>query len=119
MMNKPMPTLIDLDMLTELYPAPEARRQFLRRAVELMQEDRLAMQDALTRHAYVQAGELAHRLQGSAAFLTGKPEQSAAILLPLGQAIKQELPADFRDMQATVMDYLLALESAIGQLIGD
>ena len=112
-----MPMLLDLHTLTELYPAPEGRRQFLRRALEILREDRAALQDALAGHAYVRAGELAHRIQGSAAFLTGKPEQSAAILLPLEQAIKRGLPPATRDAQATVMDHLVMLESAIEQEI--
>lgn len=112
-----MPMLLDLHTLTELYPAPEGRRQFLQRALEILREDRAALQDALARRAYVRAGELAHRIQGSAAFLTGKPEQSAAILHPLEQAIKQGLPSGTRDTQATVLDQLITLESAIEQVI--
>jgi hypothetical protein len=112
-----MPMRLDLDTLIELYPALDGRRSFLQRAMDILRDDRLALQDALARHAYAQAGELAHRVQGSVAFLTGEPERSAEIVRPLEQAIRQGLPASSRDTQATVLEHLMALESAIGQAI--
>jgi hypothetical protein len=111
-----MPTLLDLSSLTELYPDPEERRRFLRRATEILQADRLALQDALTGHAYARAGELAHRLQGTAAFLTSEPESVSAVLFPLTQAIKRNSPDDTRAAQANALRYLAELEAAIDAL---
>lgn len=112
-----MPMLLDLDTLAELYPVREGRNQFLQRALQILREDREALQGALRRHAYAQAGELAHRLQGSAAFLTGDPEQCAAILLPLEQAARQGLARAAWDALAHAVDQLITLESAIEQAI--
>lgn len=109
--------LLDLSTLTELYPGREGRRQFLQRALEIMREDRQALRDTLERHAYAEAGELAHRLQGSAAFLTGDPEQCAAILVPLEQAARKGLATVAQDTLATALSHLMALESAIEQEI--
>jgi hypothetical protein len=111
-----MPTLLDLDTLTELYPDPDGRRQFLLRAIEILHNDRLALEKALTDQAYAQASELAHRLQGTAAFMTGDPTRPADMLLPLSQAIKQRNLADMRATQTEVLHYLIALESAMEQL---
>lgn len=108
-----MPLQLDLHTLTELYPSPGERRQFLQRALEILREDRAALQYALAGHACERAAELAHRLQGSVAFLTGEPEQAAAILRPLERAIKQGLPPDSRDIELAALDHLMTLESAM------
>lgn len=113
-----MSTLLDLSALAELYPDLGARGQFLRRALELLRADRVALQDALARHAYADAGELAHRLRGSAAFLTGEPERSAALLAPLEQAIKYGMPPESQPLQDTALAHLMALEFAIEDAMG-
>jgi hypothetical protein len=114
-----MPTLLNLDTLTELYPDPEGRRQFVRRAMEILHNDRLALQEAVASLAYARAGELAHRLQGTAAFLTSDPEHAAAVLLPLNHAIRQGHMADTLAAQKDVLRYLIALEAAMGQVVDD
>ncbi|CAM3759910.1 hypothetical protein [Bordetella bronchialis] len=106
---------LDLDTLTDLYPDPEGRRQFLQRALDILREDRQALQDALGRHAYGQAAELAHRLQGSVAFLTGEPEHCARILLPLQHASRRGQSAECQQARTAAMELLVALESAMEQ----
>lgn len=111
--------LLDLQTLTELYPDLEGRRQFLRRAMEILRDDRQDLQRALAGRACARAGDLTHRLQGSVAFLTGQPEQAAAILLPLTKAIKQGLPAESRQVQDTALEHLRTLEAVIENVVGE
>ncbi|CAM3702914.1 HPt domain-containing protein [Bordetella sputigena] len=111
--------LLDLQTLTELYPDPAGRRQFLRRAMEILRDDRQDLQRALAGRACERAGDLAHRLQGSVAFLTGQPEQAAAILHPLSRAIKQGLPAGSRLDQDAALEHLRKLEAVIEKTVGE
>jgi hypothetical protein len=107
--------LLDLDTLNELYPDREGRRDFLQRARDLLHADRQALQDALAQHAYEQGCDLTHRLQGTASFLTGEPELSAAVFAPLGDALAQRRTTDteVQAAQAKVFDHLIALEHAL------
>ncbi|OZI23667.1 hypothetical protein CAL26_09540 [Bordetella genomosp. 9] len=111
--------LLDLHTLTELYPDRAGRRQFLRRAVEILRDDRQDLRRALAGRACDRAGDLAHRIQGSVAFLTGQPEQAASMLLPLARAIKQGLPPGSQQVQDTAQAHLLALESTMEKAIGE
>jgi hypothetical protein len=108
---------LDSDTLIELYPDPDGRRRFLRRAMEILRADRTALQDALASDACATAAELAHRLQGTAAFLTGDPERSAAILAALDQAVRQRRLHDTHALQTRALDYLAELESAIARCV--
>ncbi|CAM3628881.1 hypothetical protein [Bordetella flabilis] len=107
--------LLDLDTLNELYPDREGRRDFLQRAKDILGADRRALQDALARHAYEESHHLAHRLQGTASFLTGEPEHSAAIFAPLGDVLAQRRLTDTgtHAAQAKVLDHLAELEKAL------
>lgn len=111
-----MPTLLDLDTLTELYPDSPGRRDFLRRAADILHVDRLGLQDALMQHDRERAGDLVHRLQGTSSFLTGAPERAAAIFLPLADALLQYRPDEIDAAYGEVDCHLVALESALGEL---
>ncbi|ARP81095.1 hypothetical protein CAL12_09730 [Bordetella genomosp. 8] len=111
--------LLDLQTLAELYPDRAGRCQFLRRAVEILRDDRRDLRRALAGRACARAGDLAHRIQGSVAFLTGQPEQAASLLQPLARAIKQGLPPGSQQVQDIAQAHLLALESTIEKTIGE
>ncbi|ARP91093.1 hypothetical protein CAL14_13000 [Bordetella genomosp. 9] len=80
---------IDHASLADLYPDPEDRRAFLRRANEILRQDRCALQDALTKHAYPVAADVSHRIQGTLAFLTGDAEGASALLAPVADAARR------------------------------
>jgi hypothetical protein len=107
--------LLDLDTLNELYPDREGRRDFLQRAKDILCADRQALQHALARHAYEESHHLAHRLQGTTSFLTGEPEQCAAIFAPLGDVLARRGLTDTAThaAQAKVLDHLVELEEAL------
>jgi hypothetical protein len=107
--------LLDLDTLNELYPDREGRRDFLQRAKDILCADRQALQHALARHAYEESHHLAHRLQGTASFLTGEPEQCATVFAPLGGVLAQRGLTDTATHAAAtkVLDHLVELEKAL------
>jgi hypothetical protein len=112
-----MSDLLDLKNLIEMYPDQGGRIKFLRRAKAILHMDRIALQDALARHAYEQARQLVHRLQGTASFLTGSPDNPDSVFRPLNEALKQHNATRSYATQAEVLQYLNQLEEAVSEAI--
>jgi hypothetical protein len=114
-----MPNVLDLDTLRELYPDAEARCGFLRRARDILQADRVALQQALAQHAYETARELAHRIQGSTAFLAGSTELPIKIFHDLIKALHRKDTAWAQANRASVFRFLTHLEDELARAASD
>lgn len=108
-----MPNLLDIDTLRELYPDTEARCGFLRRARDILRADRIALQQELAQHSYETARELAHRIQGSTAFLTGSTELPIRIFHDLIKALHRRDMTRAHANRSQVFSFLTQLEDEL------
>ncbi len=108
-----MPAMLDFDLLLELYPDHPTRGAFLRRAHDVLRQDRLALQDAMARRDHGDARQLAHRIQGTAAFLNGAREATVELFLSLNLALAQGDPEGAHEPGVPILAYLADLEAAL------
>jgi hypothetical protein len=104
---------LDIASLKELYPDPDARSTFLRRARRLLRIDRIALQRALTVPAYDLARELTHRLHGTAAVLGSPTHMPAAAFDSLTSALERRDLANAQESSARLLRYLTTLEAQL------
>ncbi|MFC4274604.1 hypothetical protein [Achromobacter aloeverae] len=108
-----MTSLLDIELLRDLYPDPQARCRFLRRAHDVLRADRQALQAAMARRDHGDARQLAHRLQGTAAFLNGARESTLELFRALNQALAQGDVALLPGRCEPTLTYLSSLEAAL------
>lgn len=108
-----MTPLLDMELLLDIYPDAAARNSFLRRAHEVLFADRVALQDAMARRHHADARQLAHRIQGTAAFLNGAREITQELFRGLNLALAQEDAERTATGGEPVLAYLSDLEVAL------
>jgi len=108
-----MTPLLDMELLLELYPDAAARHGFLLRAHELLSADRVALQDAMAGRDHASARELAHRIQGTAAFLNGARELTQKLFNRLNLALARADATRTISGGEPVLAYLSDLEVAL------
>lgn len=111
--------LLDIGTLNELYPDPQARSGFLRRARRILRTDRVALQRALNRHAYDEAHGLAHRIQGTIAFLGVAAHVPEKALHTLTGGLERRDLAHTGEARADLMCYLGRVEAELRRVAGD
>jgi len=108
-----MTPLLNIELLLDLYPDAPARNSFLRRAHEVLSADRVALQDAIARRAHDDARQLAHRIQGTAAFLNGARETTQELFRGLNLGLAQGDATRTQASGEPVLAYLSDLETAL------
>ncbi|WP_233235088.1 hypothetical protein [Bordetella sp. LUAb4] len=111
--------LLNMELLLDLYPDVPARNSFLRRAHDVLSADRVALQDAMARRAHDDARQLAHRIQGTAAFLNGARESTQELFRGLNLALAQGDATPTQVGVEPILAYLSNLEIALLRAVDD
>ncbi|ALM83585.1 hypothetical protein [Bordetella sp. N] len=104
---------LDLELLFDLYPDTATRNDFLRRAWQVLSADRMALSAALERRDHGEARQLAHRIQGTTAFLNGARERTVELFGALNQGLAQSDVDQITAACGPVLTYLSGLETAL------